>query len=245
MPPKARPGDTWVRSTLRVFSDVLTPRELARRLEAVPNAVYERVAEDGEPLPGDAPRTTWMRELASVEPGGLGELLATHADFLEQRAEPLAALGSKITGDLYCGLYTRARGAFTLPALLLWRLGALRWPVVLDLYPPGSERFTSDAPLESPDWRWSRAVLLEGRRLVRESRFHSEAPLDKHLGELVAYEASLPKGSPRTLLARFTSASGHGLAVLSPELLAGFVERDLTLTIELVPPPFEAPPAEV
>jgi hypothetical protein len=242
MPP-ARPGETWVRSTLRIFSDELTPRALARALEAVPNAVYERVDGEGRQLAGGGPRTTWMRELASAEPDGLAVLLGSHADFLEQRAASLAELREQITVDLYCGLYTRSRGAFVLPALLLWRLGALATPVVLDLYPPGSERFSSEAPLESPDWRWSRAVLLEGRRLLRESRFASEAPLEKHVGELLVFEAQLAK-APRRMLARFTSASGHGLAVLSSELLAGFVERDVTVTIELVPPPFEAPPAE-
>lgn len=237
----AAAGRTWVRATLRVFSDTLSPRDLARRLEALPNAVYERNADAAED--SETPRTTWLRELASDASDGLARLVDAHARFLEERAAVLDELGSALEIDVYCGLYTASRGTFVLPAPLLARLGALRRPLVLDLYPPGSEQFSSDAPLESPDWRWSRAVLLEGRRLLRESRFASEAPLDKHIGAVMAFESSLPE-APRRVVARFTSASGHGLAVLSPELLDHFAGRDVALDIELVPPPFEAPPAD-
>lgn len=228
-----RPPDAWVRVTLRVFADTLDAKDLARRFEALPTT------KSVERLPGrDAiSRTTWLREMAGNSAGSVAELLDVQLTFLERHRDTIAALPADAHVDLYLGLYASKRTTFSLPGPLVARLAAAAVPVVLDLYPPGSEELDEATPLEAPDRNSARAAWLSGGRRVIESGHPEEAPVDVHLEAVLdgAARKSL-SGKDSRLVVSFASSSGHGVSVLMPEVLAKWGSSPPEFGVELLRP---------
>jgi len=228
-----RPPEAWARVTLRVFSDSLDATDLARRFEALPTR------RSVEKLPGrrSVSRTTWLRESGAESAAEVAGLVDTQLDFLERHVDTLAALPDDVHADLYLGLYASRRTTFALPGSVVSRLRGVGVPLVLDLYPPGSEDLAEHAPLEAPDRTSSRAAWLSGGRRVIESGHPEEAPLDVHLEAVLegAARKSL-SGAGSRLVVSFASSSGHGVFVLLPESLRHLPSTAPELGIELVRP---------
>jgi hypothetical protein len=129
--------DGWSAASLRVFSDHLTPEELAAALGIRPDDSYrvgDRVSQRANPTAVRKTNAVFIHSgLAKSSPleDHLSALLAKLGN-----AGGLRSLAGRAKMDVFCGFSSgNGQGGFTLSPELLSRLAALGVEVGFDLYP--------------------------------------------------------------------------------------------------------------
>ncbi len=132
----------WARASLRVFSNALTPEELAEVLAIQPDKSY-RIGDRISRRPSSmAVRETNALFVESGLPNDrdLDEHLTALLDRIEGASENLRSLAGRAKMDVFCGFSSgNGLGGFLLSPSLLTRLATLGLDVDFDLYLPPAE----------------------------------------------------------------------------------------------------------